>query len=229
MNDIFNELEHLFTLKNHPNIIELKGWILYENIPVIITELATTNLLDHVKSQNRNNDVFKFNIQILWQISNALIYVAENNLIHRDIACRNVLLTKTNIAKLADFGLCCKSNKNGIYQDSANTKFPIKWLSIEALLHSRFSEKSDVWAFGILCWEIFSFGDIPYGSMTNQEMIEFSESGNTLEKPANTVDHIYDLMLNCWNHDPSNRSIFKEIHKKFQLLLEYGYLPLKIQ
>uniref|UniRef100_A0A914Q5F8 Protein kinase domain-containing protein n=1 Tax=Panagrolaimus davidi TaxID=227884 RepID=A0A914Q5F8_9BILA len=154
-------------------------------------------------------------------------------MIHRDVACRNVLLKGKNIAKLADFGLCCFADpKTGTFKDSFNKKFPIKWLSLEALNECLFSEKSDVWAFGILCYEVFSYGSIPYSKMLNSEMIEFLKNGKRLEKPLNTPDYVYELMLNCWRENPSERSSFKEICKGIRIMLEnetmkYGYLTLE--
>uniref|UniRef100_A0A914PC94 Protein kinase domain-containing protein n=1 Tax=Panagrolaimus davidi TaxID=227884 RepID=A0A914PC94_9BILA len=152
-------------------------------------------------------------------------------MVHRDVACRNILLTEGNIAKLADFGLCCHCDETFTYQATTNKRLPLKWLSIEALTERLFSEKSDVWAFGILCFEIFSFGKIPYFTLSNDEMVEFLQAGNRLEKPNGAPDAIYELMLVCWKEDPADRLKFEDIGNSLKTMLEnetasYGYLKL---
>uniref|UniRef100_A0A914QU78 Protein kinase domain-containing protein n=1 Tax=Panagrolaimus davidi TaxID=227884 RepID=A0A914QU78_9BILA len=159
-------------------------------------------------------------------------YLAEKKMIHRDIACRNILLKENNIAKLSDFGLCCTSDENGCFKDFSNKKFPLKWLSIEALTESIFSEKSDVWAFGILCWEAFSYGSIPYSTILNSEMIGFLQGGNRLSKPSDAPTYIYELMLHCWDKCVERRPVFTDICKGIRIMLEvetlnYGYLSLE--
>uniref|UniRef100_A0AC35FAA3 Protein kinase domain-containing protein n=1 Tax=Panagrolaimus sp. PS1159 TaxID=55785 RepID=A0AC35FAA3_9BILA len=183
------ELDALITVESHPHIIKFFGWILYENTPVFVLERGTISLLEYSKSFREEKEKFphKNMLSILWQISQALIYISSKMMIHRDIACRNVLLTDTNVAKLADFGLCCHCNEKFIYQATTNKRLPYKWLSIEAIVDNTFSEKSDVWAFGILSYEAYSFGAIPYSTLTCEETLEFLQSGSRLEKPAEAV------------------------------------------
>uniref|UniRef100_A0A914QK37 Protein kinase domain-containing protein n=1 Tax=Panagrolaimus davidi TaxID=227884 RepID=A0A914QK37_9BILA len=158
-------------------------------------------------------------------------------MVHRDVACRNILLTEGKVAnqlnaKLADFGLCCYCDDTFTYHAiTTNRRLPLKWLSIEALTERLFSEKSDVWAFGILCYEIFSFGKVPYLALSNYEIVEFLQAGNRLEKPNDTPDAIYELMLDCWRENPADRSKFKDIANSLKTMLEnettrYGYLKL---
>uniref|UniRef100_A0A914PH90 Protein kinase domain-containing protein n=1 Tax=Panagrolaimus davidi TaxID=227884 RepID=A0A914PH90_9BILA len=152
-------------------------------------------------------------------------------MIHRDVACRNILLLNSNIAKLADFGLCCYCDKNGIFKDTMQKKFPVKWLSIEALRQGLFSDKSDVWAFGVLCFEVFSYGEIPYSMIEYPKMLEILKEGTRLEKPKDAPTYLYELMQDCWEEDTDKRPTFKEINRKIKLMLEqesvkYGYVIL---
>uniref|UniRef100_A0A914PV06 receptor protein-tyrosine kinase n=1 Tax=Panagrolaimus davidi TaxID=227884 RepID=A0A914PV06_9BILA len=194
---------------------------------IIVTELAESNLYEFIQFHRYNSCIMKWSLQILWQISSALEFVADNEMIHRDIACRNILMFNKNVAKLADFGLCTKMETNGIFKDTTHKKFPLKWLSIEALNDRIFSEKSDVWAFGVTCFEIFSHGDIPYSLIPHKEMVEYLESGKRLPKPENVAPHIYELMCSCWIKESQDRPSFKEIRKSLEAVLEYGYLSLQ--
>ena len=225
------ELDALITIGPHPNVIALLGWTFYHEMPALITELATSNLAQYVQSFRGETIPNKAIISILWQITQALDFVASRQLVHRDVACRNILLTEYLIAKLGDFGLCCRCDDTLLYEGSAQNRMPIKWLSIEAINDRIFSEKSDIWAFGILVYETFSFGSVPYATLTNQEMLEFLQAGNRLEQPPGTPDEIYEIMLSCWREQPSDRPNFATIADLLRQKLEletagYGYLIL---
>lgn len=105
----------------------------------------------------------------------------------------------------------------------------MKWLALEALQTRTFSEKSDVWAFGILMYEVFSLGKVPYETMNNVDMLEFLEEGRRLEMPESANELHYDLMKECWMDRPDSRPNFGDIVQKLRDILEqqtesYGYL-----
>lgn len=140
---------------------------------------------------------------------------------HRDLAARNILLCDNNVVKIADFGLCCTFNENFSYQATNRSKrLPIKWLSLEALIDWKFSEKSDVWSFGVLIYEMFSLGKVPYNLMSNNEITEFLESGQRLERPENATEEIYGIMSACWEKDVEKRPNFVNLIETLQILLE---------
>uniref|UniRef100_A0A914E0H7 Protein kinase domain-containing protein n=1 Tax=Acrobeloides nanus TaxID=290746 RepID=A0A914E0H7_9BILA len=156
-------------------------------------------------------------------------YIAWKQMAHRDLAARNILLTDSYKAKIADFGLCCTFDDSLTYQASRQKKLPMKWLSIEAISKRQFSEKSDVWSFGVLMYEIFSGGKVPYTTMSNDEMLEFLQEGNRLSCPEETPEEVYEIMLQCWNQEPVNRPTFEEMVEKFRNMLNMvtgsdGYL-----
>uniref|UniRef100_A0A914DQL8 receptor protein-tyrosine kinase n=1 Tax=Acrobeloides nanus TaxID=290746 RepID=A0A914DQL8_9BILA len=157
-------------------------------------------------------------------------YLVSKRLVHRDLAARNILLMENRIAKITDFGLCCTCDDATLsYQASLQKKLPMRWLSLEALLHRTFSEKSDVWAFGILMHEVFSGGKVPYATMEADEILEFLKSGKRLECPGMAADEVYEIMCSSWEENVETRISFSELSTKLRSILlsetqDYGYI-----
>ncbi|GFS17554.1 tyrosine-protein kinase [Elysia marginata] len=128
-----------------------------------------------------------------------------------DLAARNCLVGEGNLVKVADFGLA-RLMKDDTYTAHAGAKFPIKWTAPEGLAFNRFSTKSDVWAFGVLLWELATFGMSPYPAVDLTEVYHLLEKGYRMERPPGTPPEIHKLMLKCWQWDPKDRPTFKEIH-----------------
>ena len=90
-------------------------------------------------------------------------------------------------------------------------KIPIAWSPPESLRKRLFSEKSDVWSYGILLWEIATFGIMPWKGSNAREIITFLEQGVRLDRPLATSEKLWSLMLSCWNGDPVKRPTFDKI------------------
>ena len=141
------------------------------------------------------------------------------------MAARNVLLTYNLKAKVADFGLAARmymtSNNNEQIGANMDT-FPFRCSAFEILRTGvAIKEKSDVWSFGVLIWEIFYLGEaLPYVNIAGlPELVNFLETGQRLEKPPLCPQGLYELMLWCWNQHYQFRPTFSEIKrdlKKFQ-------------
>jgi serine/threonine protein kinase len=107
---------------------------------------------------------------------------------------------------------------------------PLKWMSPEALSYNRISKESDVWSYGVLLWEIFTFGCTPYPSLQPEEILEKLAGGYRMEKPAECTDYIYEsIILNCWNIEPKKRPKFGELVHSFDEFIntEPEYVDLK--
>uniref|UniRef100_A0A914EI63 Protein kinase domain-containing protein n=1 Tax=Acrobeloides nanus TaxID=290746 RepID=A0A914EI63_9BILA len=100
-------------------------------------------------------------------------------------------------------------------QSSWAQKLPIKWLALESLTNRMFSEKSDVWSFGVLMYEMFTFGQIPYASMNNDELLVFLQSNGRLERPVNMTEELCEIMYSCWIKDMEKRPNFAQLQVKF--------------
>lgn len=129
---------------------------------------------------------------------------------HRDLAARNILVGDDKVLKISDFGL----SREGIYVKRSTGKIPLRWLSIEAMRDRIYSTASDVWAFGIVLWEICTLGGFPYPTINDRDLLEFLLEGERMEKPTNCTDEIYQIMLGCWSRECEDRPSFQSLKEQ---------------
>uniref|UniRef100_A0A914DRT9 Protein kinase domain-containing protein n=1 Tax=Acrobeloides nanus TaxID=290746 RepID=A0A914DRT9_9BILA len=219
---LFREIEAMKILEYDRNVISMLGWRMINNKPAIVFELAQEDLLRYVKMQkltDRKEIPFKTIISILWQIAKGMEFIASKNIVHRDLAARNVLLTNDFQAKISDFGLAVINNTD-LKGTTLVKKFPVRWLSIEAIVKKLFSEKSDVWAFGVLMFEVFSLGQDPYVGIETRQILRFLQSGERLSRPELATNGMYEMMCSCWEENLEIRPKFEELVAKLHDVLE---------
>ena len=151
-------------------------------------------------------------------------YLEENHFIHRDIAARNCLLTTKRAAgrsvKIADFGMARDIYRNDYYRKGGKAMLPIKWMPPEAYLEGVFTSKTDVWSFGILLWEVFSLGYVPYPGLCNQEVMNLVVEGGRMDAPKGCPPSLYQIMSECWHRQHELRPNFPTIIERLQYCLQ---------
>ncbi|KAJ4429317.1 Tyrosine-protein kinase Btk29A, partial [Periplaneta americana] len=194
--DDFIEEAKVMTKLQHQNLVQLYG-VCSKHRPIyIVTEyMRHGSLLNYLR---RHETTLGGNVGMLLdmciQVCKGMAYLERHNYIHRDLAARNCLVGSENVVKVADFGLA-RYVLDDQYTSSGGTKFPIKWAPPEVLNYTRFSSKSDVWAYGVLMWEVFTCGKMPYGRLKNTEVVDRVQRGIVLERPKACFKDVYEVNI----------------------------------
>ncbi|XP_028295129.1 protein tyrosine kinase 2 beta, b isoform X2 [Gouania willdenowi] len=194
---------------NHPHIVRLIG-IIEENPVWIVMELYQYGELGNYLTQNQHTLTNTTLVLFSVQICKALVFLEGVNMVHRDIAVRNVLVASPDCVKLGDFGLSRYIEEEEYYKASV-TRLPIKWMAPESINFRRFTSASDVWMFAVCVWEIMSRGQQPFFWLENRDVINQLEQGIRLPKPDNCPPALYSLMTRCWSYDHRERPSFTEL------------------
>uniref|UniRef100_UPI00358F62E8 ephrin type-A receptor 7-like n=1 Tax=Myxine glutinosa TaxID=7769 RepID=UPI00358F62E8 len=205
----------------HPNIIRLEGVVTKSKPVMIITEHMENGSLDSFLKRNDGQFTVIQLLGMLRGIAAGMKYLADMNYIHRDLAARNVLVNGNLMCKVSDFGLSrgLEDDPQAVYTTHGG-KIPIRWTAPEAIAFRKFTSASDVWSFGIVMWEVMSYGERPYWDINNQDVIQSIEEGYRLPAPMDCPVALHQLMLDCWQKDRAERPSFMQLLAYLDRLLQ---------
>uniref|UniRef100_A0A4W4DWG1 Tyrosine-protein kinase n=2 Tax=Electrophorus TaxID=8004 RepID=A0A4W4DWG1_ELEEL len=204
----FLQEANLMKTLQHDRLVRLFA-VVTKTAPIyIITEfMSNGSLLDFLKSPPGRKILLPKLIDFAAQIAEGMAYIEKKNYIHRDLRAANILVSKSLLCKIADFGLARVIEDNE-YSAKEGAKFPIKWTAPEAINYGSFTIKSDMWSFGILLSELITYGKIPYTGLSNAEVMARLQRGYRMPRPPNCPQSLYSIMTSCWKAKPEERPTF---------------------
>eukprot|EP01119_Soliformovum_irregulare_P003909 TRINITY_DN1494_c1_g1_i2.p1 TRINITY_DN1494_c1_g1~~TRINITY_DN1494_c1_g1_i2.p1 ORF type:complete len:718 (-),score=249.77 TRINITY_DN1494_c1_g1_i2:9-2162(-) len=203
---------------SHPNIVTFHGIFMTDDDHYIVTEyMEHGSLLGILQNGDRQYSIIQL-LDMAIAAAQGMVYLESKGVVHRDLACRNLLVTIRDgkfLVKIADFGMSRHTTSNSYYMPSSEVVIPIKWSAVELLRQgsgaNKFSTKSDVWSFGVVMWEIMEQGTEPWAWLSNQDTFFAIDRGDRLPQPREIPAELWTLMHECWREVASQRPTFAEI------------------
>ncbi|XP_023930110.1 tyrosine-protein kinase receptor Tie-1-like [Lingula anatina] len=229
--DFIQEMETMTSLVPHENVVKLLGYS--KTAPVFIAlEFMANGSLKTFLCSSRSDNIYgnlhggssrltsRDLLTFAEHVAKGMSHVAKYGFLHRDLAARNVLVSESLVCKVADFGLARDVIESREYLSKLQGPLPVRWMAPESLSDSLYTTKSDVWAYGILLWEIVTLGATPYPTMVSaRDLLKEIDQGYRMEKPKHCTPELYRLMTWCWERDPGRRPTFEELVVHLEKLL----------
>ena len=240
LDSLLSEIEMMMNVPHHLNLVSMVAMNLSEfettgNIWLLLEFCGYGDLKNYLMKNKQKilagneKDTINSRCLIKWahNIASGMHFLAGREIMHGDLAARNILLSEDlfdggcPVAKVADFGLAKSFGDYAMYVKKIRRAIPWKWMALEYLQHNYFTRTSDAWSFGVVFWEILSFGTEPYGHQPQDEILEKLKAGIRLSFPKDsnnivcwTPEKLFNDLSNiCFVSEPEERGNFGDILK----------------
>ncbi|XP_073527680.1 inactive tyrosine-protein kinase 7 [Phyllobates terribilis] len=214
--DFRRELD-MFSKLSHNNVVRLLGQCREAEPHYMVLEYVDLGDLKQFLRISKSKDEkmkplsTKQKVALCSQVALGMEHLSNHRFVHKDLAARNCLVSAQRVIKVSALGLN-KDVYNSEYYHLRQAWVPLRWMPPEAVQDDDFSTKSDVWSFGVLMWEVFSLGELPYMDMADDEVLAGLQGGSLKPSaPENCSSRYYKLMQRCWASSPKDRPSFSDI------------------
>lgn len=218
--EFLRELELMKKLDPHPHVVGLLGCCTYLDPLYMVLEYARhDSLLDYLRrnrpgKEEARTPTSRILINFAVQIAKGMSYLSQVKLPHGDLTTRNVLLGDRMVCKISNF-----SRERDITAIVEEPRHAVRWMGIETIVTHEYTTLTDIWSFGILLWEIVTYGATPYPKLHGRDVKARVPSGLRMEIPSHCSKEVYGIMAQCWNADPQKRPSFRSINIVMEKLL----------
>ncbi|XP_036021701.1 ephrin type-B receptor 6 isoform X3 [Mus musculus] len=192
----------------HPNILRLEGVVTKSRPVMVLTELMELGPLDSFLRQREGQFSSLQLVAMQRGVAAAMQYLSSFAFVHRALSARSVLVNSHLVCKVARLG-----------HSPQGSSSLLRWAAPEVITHGKYTTSSDVWSFGILMWEVMSYGERPYWDMNEQEVLNAIEQEFRLPPPPGCPPGLHLLMLDTWQKDRARRPHFDQLVAAFDKMI----------
>ncbi|OBS69691.1 hypothetical protein A6R68_01769 [Neotoma lepida] len=192
----------------HPNILRLEGVVTKSRPIMVLTELMELGPLDSFLRQREGQFSSLQLVAMQRGVAAAMQYLSSFAFVHRALSARSVLVNSHLVCKVARLG-----------HSPQGSSSLLRWAAPEVITHGKYTTSSDVWSFGILMWEVMSYGERPYWDMSEQEVLNAIEQEFRLPPPPGCPTGLHLLMLDTWQKDRARRPHFDQLVAAFDKMI----------
>ncbi|VDP67890.1 unnamed protein product [Echinostoma caproni] len=217
----FRRESDLIAELDHPNLLSLLGvslqhppWCMifevrqYVDLCELLASRRATNASDPTSSPLTETE----KLHVVAQVAAGMDYLSSHRFVHRDLAARNVLIVNDQLfCKITDLGLARDCYANDYYRLHPHSlMLPIRWMPLDSIIYGKFTVESDIWAYGVLMWEVWSGGMRPYATYSDSDVLDLIRARQLLSRPTNCPAKVYAFMNSCWHDESERRPTFKD-------------------